>query len=131
MSIVPGAVAARRTLATLAACAVALLLIAALAAASANAVTDNWVGRNLPGYNWTGSGYYAANLWWEGVEAETSSSVCVGPVQKSGGGWIAPYGWTCGRTSITWNHPLITGMAAVYNPNPGTIPYFKALAYYG
>jgi hypothetical protein len=114
--------------------ALAVSALAALAltfgAASAHGFQGNWQGTNLPGGVWTGSGGYVNGLYFEHVEAETTSNVCIGPVQKSGSGWITPLGWKCTGHWQNWEHVGVTGMAAVYNPNPGTISKFWAFYFY-
>jgi hypothetical protein len=106
---------------------VALLAGMSLSAADAQAGYQQWGAHNLPGHVWDGSGLYVNGLYYERVEAETSSSVCVGPVVKSGGGYVAPYGWKCSARIASWEWPALTGEAAVYNPNSGTIPSFSAI----
>ena len=114
--------------------ALAVSTLAALAltigAAGAHAYGRNWQGTNLPGGVWSGSGGYVNGLYLEHVEAETTSNVCIGPVQSSSRGWIAPLGWKCTGHYQSWEHVGVTGMAAVYNPNAGTVSRFYAYYYY-
>lgn len=100
---------------------------AAIVPASASAGAYNWGAKNLPGGVWDGSGAVEANEYYESANAETTSTVCIGPVQKSGGGYTAPYGWKCnpGRL-VQWEHTALTAESGVYNPNSGTISSFSA-----
>jgi hypothetical protein len=118
-----------RMLTALVACCVSLSLAAALAGRAA-AYVDPFGGRNLPGHTWSGSGVYAGGLYFTAGEDESTSSVCVAPVVKSGGGWATPYGWACQPTLVTWEYPQLTGMPAVYNPNPGAYAVWRGLAYF-
>ncbi len=117
---------ARRIAAIAAVCALALTLVVS----SAGAYNDPFGGRDLPGHTWAGSGVYAGGLFFTMAEDESTSSVCVGPIVKSGGGYVAPYGWACKPTIVSWEYPELTGEPAVYNPNPGTFAVFRAIAFF-
>jgi hypothetical protein len=87
-----------------------------------------WGTGSLPGHVWTSTGVLVPTLYYEFAEGETSSSICVGPVQKSGSGYVAPWGWKCQAHATAWEHADISAVAAVYNPNAGTI--YGIRAYY-
>jgi hypothetical protein len=113
---------------TLGLCAiVALTAFAATAPAGASAETYFWHATSLPGKTWDGSGQYVSTDKFEFAEAETTSTWCIGPVQKSGSGWTTPLGWKCVTThKNSWEHVNVVGEMAVYNPNSGTISSFSA-----
>jgi hypothetical protein len=100
-------------------------------ASSASASSWNeWHGRNLPGHTWTtGNGVVQPKLWRIDGGANTTSSVCIGPVTHDAGGYHFPYGWTCGKTSSTWTIYPTTIEAAdgLYNPNSGTFGEYGAV----
>jgi hypothetical protein len=106
------------------------LAVLAAVAAGASASIDQFGGRDLPGHAWGGGHVYGPGLFETVGEAETSSSVCTGPVVKSGGGYVAPYGWACHPVQVSWVFPQLTGLGAVYNPNPGTFPKWGGLAFF-
>jgi hypothetical protein len=106
------------------------MLVLAVVASGASAYINQFGGRNLPGHTWSGGGYYAAGLFETVGEAETTSSVCTGPMVKSGTGYAAPYGWACRVRQVVWEFPELTGFGAVYNPNSGAFPTWGGLAFF-
>jgi hypothetical protein len=86
-------------------------------------------GKNLPGHTYTtGNGVF---LYPEGLisaVANTTSSVCVGPVTVSGGKVVIPYGWSCNPHSVTWEFAAINAAAGIDNPNPGTFGEYEVYA---
>src|SRR5579884_1270542 len=98
----------RRVLALAAVCAFALAVLVP----TASAYINSFGGRNLPGHTWSGGGVYGPGLFETLGEAETSSSVCTGPIVKSGSGYVAPYGWACKPVQVVWEFPELTGMGA-------------------
>ncbi len=98
--------------------AIAAALLAAVAASSASAASGEFRGR-LPGKTWTTNGYVGELA---GIAAGVNSgpsSICVGPVQHSGGGYTFPYGWDCGSSSVSWSFPALVAAPGVDNPNSG------------
>jgi len=116
----------RRHMAVLATCAVAFLAVLSFASRPAWAGTIAWGTKSLPGNTWTSSGYYMSYVN-EFAEYEGFSTICVGPIVKNGsGGFYAPWGWKCEIHASQWSHSAITGAAAVYNPNAGTMTNVRA-----
>jgi hypothetical protein len=120
--------AARHKLAVVAVAALTVVAVVGVAVPSAGAYS--WGGRELHGKEWTSDGVFDAGLYYERVEPNTTSSTCVGPVQKSGGGYVFPYGWKCTTSNPTWEHTALTAAAGFYNPNSGTVSSWSGLAYY-
>jgi hypothetical protein len=110
----------------------ASLILAALAFSvypSIASASNAYSGKNLPGGSWTaGNGVVLTGENVISGRAETTSSVCVGPITHDSGGFHAPYGWTCNPTGVTWNFAAITAAAGLYNPNPGTFTFFEVFA---
>jgi hypothetical protein len=72
-----------------------------------------------------------AGLHAQGAHAHTTSSVCVGPIQKSGGGYVAPYGWGChAGGEVEWEYGAITAFPAFYNPNPNEVREVYGWSYF-
>lgn len=114
-----------------------LLSVFALAAivlsmhpSGASAQTANeYSGKNLPGHTWTtGNGVVLGNEFMINGRANTTSSVCVGPVTYDGT-FHAPYGWSCNTEQQQWVFSPITAAAGLYNPNAGTFGSFFVLAW--
>jgi hypothetical protein len=121
--------ATRRARATLAVCTIASAALLSLAPGTALAGGyTSWGALSLPGHTWTSTGVLVPTLFYEFAEGETSSSICVGPVQKSSSGYVAPWGWKCQAHATAWEHANISAVAAVLNPNSGTI--YDVRAYY-
>jgi hypothetical protein len=117
---------ARRQMAALAVCAVILMAVLSFASRPAYAGVIGWGAKSLPGNTWTSSGYYMTYVG-EFAEYEGPSTICVGPIVKNGsGGYYAPWGWQCAAHASSWSHSAITGAAAVYNPNAGTMTNVRA-----
>jgi hypothetical protein len=97
-----------------------LLILGALACLSVisfacNAYANEFAGR-LAAKSWTSDGIVAP-LYFEYAEEYASNlSICVGPVQHTGSGYVFPYGWKCGRIA-SWEFPTITASAGIDNPN--------------
>jgi hypothetical protein len=108
-------------------------VVMALSASSAFAGWEEfeYSGRNLAGGTWTTNGRVAPALWAIYGEANSSSSVCVGPITHDAGGYHAPYGWACAPHSRTWEFAgsPIAAAAGIYNPNPGTFGTFLVHAW--
>jgi len=49
-----------------------------------------------------------------------SYSICVGPIQKSGSGYIAPYGWHCAKGLTQWEYTAIWAAGGVLNNSSAT-----------
>jgi hypothetical protein len=91
-------------------------LAIAMAAISSAAQADLWIGK-LPGKTWTCGSCAVGTL--HGLFAhvlEGPSAICVGPVQYSGG-WVFPYGWDCGGSSVDWEFAAINAAHGTDNPN--------------
>lgn len=99
---------------------IAALMVASMATAGVAQAGYPWSLKTLPGNTWTINEEVQA-LWRLYAHGETSSSICVGPVQRNGGGWSGPYGWSCQAREVAWEFPAVWAYPAVYNPNPGTI----------
>jgi hypothetical protein len=99
------------------------------AAPSIASASNYYSGKNLPGHTYTtGNGVF---LYPEDVivgEANTTSSVCVGPVTASGGEVHMPYGWSCSTHEVSWEFTPIDAAAGIYNPNPGTFGEYEVYA---
>ena len=94
----------------------------------ASASLNEYTGNNLPGHVWTvGNGAFLPNERWIHGEAETTSSVCVGPVTYDGS-YHMPYGWGCSPSGVSWEFPKINAAAGLYNPNSGTFHHFRVVA---
>lgn len=107
-------------------------LILAIFASSASASWNEYHGRNLPGHTWTtGNGVVQPKLWRIDGGANTTSSVCVGPVTHDAGGYHFPYGWTCSKSESIWTIFPTTIEAAdgLYNPNSGTFGEYWAAGF--
>jgi hypothetical protein len=104
----------------------ALMFSLHLSTASAS---NYYSGKNLPGGAYTtGNGVF---LYPEDVivaEANTTSSVCDGPVTVSGGQPQFPYGWSCYPHEVSWEFPAIDAAAGIDNPNPGTFGEYEVYA---
>jgi len=86
-------------------------------------------GKNLPGHTWTaGNGVVLSPERVISASANTTSSVCVGPVTHSGSEFHFPYGWTCNPHAVTWEFAAINAAAGLDNPNPGTFGEFEVFA---
>jgi hypothetical protein len=119
-------VSSRRHMAALAVFAVMLMAILSFGSRPAWAGSIGWGTTSLPGNTWTSSGYYMSYVG-EFAEYEGYSTICVGPIVKNGsGGFYAPWGWKCATHASAWEHSAITGSAAVYNPNAGTMTNVRA-----
>jgi hypothetical protein len=109
-----------------------IALVFAIFASSASASWNEYSGRNLPGHTWTtGNGVVQPKLWRIDGGANTTSSVCVGPVTHDASGYHFPYGWTCGKTESIWTIFPTTIEAAdgLYNPNSGTFGEYWAAGF--
>ena len=108
------------------------IILAALAFSALPSIasaSNAYTGKNLPGHSWTtGNGVVLTNESLISARAETTSSVCVGPVTHDSGGFHMPYGWSCNPTSVTWSFAPITAAAGLDNPNPGTFTFFEVFA---
>jgi hypothetical protein len=95
----------------------------------ASASGNEYSGHNLPGHTWTtGNGVVLTGENFIAGYANTSSSVCVGPITYDGT-FHAPYGWRCMPENPSWSFSPITAAAGLYNPNAGTFQNFAAIAY--
>ena len=111
----------------MAGCAIVVLMIAALPS-SARAAENEYKGKELPGKSWTaGNGVFLHQefdiLGW----ANTTSSVCVGPVTYNGT-YHMPYGWACATEKEEWIFTALEAAAGIYNPNPGTFGKYEVKA---
>jgi hypothetical protein len=107
--------------------AIALAMFASIASAFSS---NSYNGKNLPGHTWTtGNGVVLTNEYLVEGKANTSSSVCVGPVTHDGSGFHMPYGWRCENQQSYYGFPDINAAAGLYNPNSGTFGEFSVLAY--
>jgi hypothetical protein len=110
-----------------------LALLAAVLAiypSGASASTNSYSGKNLPGGTWTtGNGVVLSKEFLIGGGANTTSSVCVGPVTHDGSGFHTPYGWSCATRTKEWFFASITAAAGFYNPNPGTFGEYSVNAF--
>jgi hypothetical protein len=106
----------RTALAGAVAAGVMLASVMAMHPPSANAGV--WSKAGQPADSWSIVEEIGAGLHAQGGHASTSSSVCVGPIQKSGGGYVAPYGWGCSAGAVVWEYTPLTAFPAFYNPNP-------------
>lgn len=88
----------------------------------ASAYTHNeYSVRALSGHVWTiGNGLLVNNEDSMVAQAETSSSICVGPVTYDGS-YHMPYGWGCKPFQVVWEFTPITAYSGYYNPNNGTV----------
>jgi hypothetical protein len=103
-----------------------VVVIAALSASYASAAEYNYTGTNLPGGVWTtGNGTHLPNLFVERGWANTTSSVCLGPVTHDASGFHFPYGWACNPPTWERFFPEINAAPGILNPNPGTIGKFE------
>jgi len=110
------------------ACAVAVLGVCGSLGASM-AQAELFGGKNLPGHSWTTDGN-VVGLYYERGEANTTSSVCVGPVTHNNEGYHFPYGWSCESGGISeWKFAEISAAAGIYNPNSGTFGEWSVLDY--
>jgi hypothetical protein len=90
--------------------------------AVASAVYANEFGGKLPAKSWTSDGIVAPLNFEFAEEYAGKLSICVGPVQHTGSGYVFPYGWKCGGTP-SWEFPTITAAAGVDNPNSQAASY--------
>lgn len=73
---------------------------------------------------WTTNGRVESikNIWAQ--EYQSGLSVCVGPVQHTGSGYVFPYGWQCaGGSGPNWEFPAIVAAPGVDNPNSKSIVF--------
>lgn len=77
---------------------------------------------NLPGHTWTtGNGVVQPKLTIAQAWANTTSSVCTGPVTHDASGFHFPYGWSCSPETVYWYFSApIEAAVRLYNPNSGT-----------
>jgi hypothetical protein len=101
-----------RRLALVAVFAVAALSTASVVVAPA-AQAEYFTGRLGPG-QWTTDGTVFA-IDDQNAGNGLSYSICVGPIQKSGSGYIAPYGWKCAPEIVSWSYTPIWAAGGVYN----------------
>jgi hypothetical protein len=98
------------------------MMVAGVMAAHAPSANAFWGYKYQLGKTWSIVEAYAPGLHYQWATGETTSTVCVGPVQKSGGGYVTPYGWGChAGGTVEWEYPALEAGPAFYNPNPGTI----------
>jgi hypothetical protein len=97
--------------------------------ASIASASNFYSGRNLPGHTYTtGNGVFLNPESVISAVANTTSSVCVGPVTASGGEVHFPYGWSCNPHAVTWEFTPINAAAGIDNPNPGTFGEYEVYA---
>ena len=107
---------------------IAAVLVFALIPSVASA-SNAYSGSNLPGYTWTtGNGVFLYPEDYIYAWANTTSSVCVGPVTVNGGQPEIPYGWACNPGSEGWEFSPIDAAAGIDNPNPGTFGSYEVYA---
>jgi hypothetical protein len=114
----------RTALAGAVAAGVMLASVMAVHPPSANAGV--WSEKYQPAKSWSIVEEIGAGLHYQWARAETTSTICVGPIQKSGGGYVAPYGWGCAAgDQVEWEYPALTAFPAFYNPNNNQVngPY--------
>jgi hypothetical protein len=108
------------------------MIVAALVFAvipSIASASNAYSGSNLPGHTWTaGNGVFLYPENYIYAWANTTSSVCVGPVTVSGGKAQIPYGWACNPGSEGWEFSPIDAAAGIDNPNPGTFNFYEVYA---
>jgi hypothetical protein len=99
-----------------------------LATSFANASVNEWEGKNLPGHTWTtGNGVVQPKLVIAQAWAQTTSSVCTGPVTHDATGFHFPYGWSCSPEAVYWYFSApIAASVGLYNPNGGTFQRYWA-----
>jgi hypothetical protein len=109
----------------------ALMLASIAMAVRPGVASANWDLKSLPGKTWTIVENISPGLHYQYAHGETSSTLCVGPIQKSGGGYVAPYGWGChAGGEVEWEYSPIEAGPAVYNPNSGTIYNLYGVSYF-
>jgi hypothetical protein len=108
--------------------AIAALALSIYPAAASAGGFNEYKGRNLPGHSWTTGNGVVIPEFVIGGGANTTSSVCVGPVTHDAGGYHTPYGWDCSTTRLEYFFPEITAAAGIYNPNAGTFGEFSVTA---
>lgn len=109
----------------------ASVIALAVLAAKADAYVHEYTGHNLPGHTWTtGDGVVVTELDLSHAQANTTSSVCTGPIIYNGS-FQAPYGWQCATTDVQWTFPKINAAPAIYNPNSGTFGSYGVIGYGG
>lgn len=118
MTLISGHRRARRLASCGIATITALLLIHPIAA---GASVNEYEGKNLAGHTWTTNGIVQPKLVISEAWANTTSSVCAGPVTHDAAGYHFPYGWSCSPESVFWYLPAeIQAASGIYNPNAGT-----------
>jgi hypothetical protein len=107
----------------------ALLFALSILSGTAQAGSYTSFGGNLPAKSWTTNGAVGA-LYAIAAELQSGpSALCVGPVQASGGGYVFPYGWSCGQFRVSWEFTPIWAAPGVDNPN-SQAQHFSAIGYF-
>lgn len=102
----------------------------AILAGDASAQEVRFSGRSLPAHVWTcGNCVEQSSLHSSIGQAETSSSVCAGPVRYNGSSWEAPYGWGCHPFEVIYEYPNIAAFSAIYNPNSHAFGPYTLVGY--
>lgn len=107
---------------------IALVFAISASTASASSGVNEWEGKNLPGHTWTtGNGVVQSKLIDAEAWANTTSSVCTGPVTHDASGFHFPYGWSCSPEWVDWYFSApIEAAVGLYNPNNGTFQKYWA-----
>jgi hypothetical protein len=107
----------------------ALILTISLLPSTAVAGSYTSFGGNLSPKSWTTNGA-VGELYDIAAEIQSGpTAVCIGPVQKSGSGYVFPYGWSCGSFRVSWEFATIWAAPGVDNPNSQWF-HFSAIGYF-
>jgi hypothetical protein len=102
--------------------AAALMVASVMALHPPSAHAGLWSEKYQPAKSWSIVEEIGAGLHEQFARAETTSTICVGPIQKSGGGYVTPYGWGChAGGEVEWEYPALTAFPAFYNPNSNQV----------
>jgi hypothetical protein len=94
------------------------LMVASVMAVHPPSANAFWGFGYEPAKSWSIVEEIGAGLHYQLAKANTTSTICVGPIQKSGGGYVAPDGWGChAGGSVEWEYTPLTAFPAFYNPN--------------
>ncbi len=107
-----------------------IIVMLAIFAGNASAQEVRFAGLHLGGKTWTcGKCVLQGSLDLTAAWANTTSSVCTGPVTYNGS-WHMPYGWSCESERVNgFSFPAVSGFAAIYNPNAGTFGEYEFVGF--
>lgn len=116
--------------ALLASVALVMVMFTIFAGNASAAEEVRFAGLHLGGKTWTcGKCILQGSLDLTAAWANTTSSVCTGPVTYNGS-WHMPYGWACEPERVNgYTFPAVSGYGAIYNPNAGTFGEYELVAY--